>query len=255
MNNNQKGFLIYVLEKEDGDASYQKLAQTCVNQLRQNFPKTPIAGVVWENHPLPDLSLDCVVPISRTLPDNQRSQHQMQWHNCYRAYANIHSPFDQTVMLDVDYWCVNNRIQWFFEVEMGAFKTSKFINTAPVHFRDKTFGESGVDIFWGTVLGWQTNEKNNDFWSKLQQNIQFWPAIAWQMNQPITPMRFDHLFTYTVLQENHWVKTAPFDLNHNNSQLELVAFHHTFSCWIQRQSPTYEFAFFNDIHLVHKTPQ
>ena len=251
MNKNTKGFLIYVLEDE-GHTQYQTLAQTCVTQLRSNFPNTPIACVTWDDLAPPDLSVDYIVPISKTLPNNSRNSEQPTWHNCYRAYANLHTPFDQTVMVDVDYWCVGNRIGWFFNVEMGAFKTSKFINNTPLSVRDRTFGESGVDVFWGTVLGWKTNEKNNDFWSKLQQNISLWPAIAWQMNQNISPMRFDHLFTYTVIQQDHWVQIAPFDLNHNNSQLEMIGFHNTFSHW-RRHSPTCEFAYFNDIHLVHKT--
>jgi hypothetical protein len=248
-----KGFLIYVLDEhiDEPHNSYETLAKTCVLQLRKQFANIPIACVVWNHTGLPELDVDVFVPINKTLQTNFRSTLQPVWHNLYRVFANQHSPFEQTVMLDVDYWCVTQRLEWFFWQNFGAFLDCKIVDGEPMCHRDRTFGDSGVFTYWATVVGWKNTPKNNEFWQKIQQNIPKWPAIAWLTNQPQTPVRFDHLLTYSALQESFAIQTPPFALYHNRTGLDLQQFNGRSSIWKNTHNNQC-FEFFNDVHLVNK---
>ncbi len=251
MTKNNRGFLIYVLDDDESSIKYESLAKTCTQQLRTFFPKTSIACVIWDHANEPSLDVDFFIPIKKTLQSNVRNKHQKNWYNLYRLFANTHSPFDQTVMLDVDYWCFSSRLEWFFHQNFGVFSKSSMLGAKSLHVKDRCFGDTGVDIYWATVLGWKNTEKNNDFWQKMQENVSKWQALAWMMNQSQNPIRFDHILTYTVIQENFFIQTAPFELYHNYSVLNLKKMTPNSTVWYNEHHKQY-FEFFNDVHLVRK---
>lgn len=107
------------------------------------------------------LNIDTHIHISQTTDHNTRMfrwhdgiESSVRWYNSDRTDAFDISPFDQTLLLDVDYLTFNDNLKKYFDIDCDFLcydrvydvtNTNSFVN-------DQTLSRGGFPMLWATVV-------------------------------------------------------------------------------------------------------
>jgi hypothetical protein len=140
-----KGVLLYCFDTPH--VSYSKITDRCISLIERNL-NLPVTVVTDADTKL-RIKSDCDTHVVDIEKGN--TKFSKPWYNLERHLAFEHSPYDRTVVMDVDYFCYSDKILRLLESE-NDFLVHK--NAHDVMHREimRYDRQAMLDLVWATVL-------------------------------------------------------------------------------------------------------
>ena len=170
------GIVLYAHNTKDTD--YLKLANLASLLIRKHMPDYPIVLITdTTSAPVVQSYYDKVILCP--LPDSnyrklRTSPSMVRWHNLSRINAFSLSPFEKTLVLDVDYLIFNNELEHIFESnpDIACFynnvditNNNAFINDTVIHWTNK------IPQYWATGLYFRKNKHTHRLFNLVKHII------------------------------------------------------------------------------------
>jgi len=175
----ENGVLLFAYDNES--IKYTELAKLCALLVRKHLKigvtlitDTPIEG------PFDDVIIvEAGNSGKRTFRHPNGESEELTWHNKTRPLAYELSPYEKTLLLDVDYLMFNNSLQWLFDSkqELICHNNVYDITDKNSFIDDKLLHWSSVPMLWATVLYFTRNDTAKEFFklvNLIQDNYQYY---------------------------------------------------------------------------------
>lgn len=140
-----RGVLLYCFDTTE--TAYSKIADRCVELIKINL-KLPVT-MVTDTNTRPNIKSKCDFKIIDIEKNNTKLS--KPWYNLERHLAYDHSPYDHTIVMDVDYFCFSNKLLKLLDTgyDFLVHKKAHDITARNTLRYDR---ESMLDLVWATVL-------------------------------------------------------------------------------------------------------
>jgi hypothetical protein len=142
-----RGVLLYCFDTPA--TRYHEIANRCV-KLINKYLRLPVTiftdeGTLgkWKNRPNCDLHTIDI--------DRKNTKLNKPWYNVERHMAYDHSPYDHTIVIDVDYFCFSDKLLRLLDTDYD-FLIHKDAHDVTFQNDMKYNRESMIDLVWATVL-------------------------------------------------------------------------------------------------------
>lgn len=164
-----KGILL--LYSESAQLDYLKLAELCA-RLAHKHTDLPVT-IKQLNAPLKN---------ARTFRWEDESTQTIEWNNLNRCDAYDLSPYDQTLLLDVDYMLQTDQLLGYFSTQHDflCHNTSWDITGNQQFRHDRYISSNGFEMRWATVLYFTKSSKNQllfETWRHVQNNYEYFSKL------------------------------------------------------------------------------
>lgn len=139
------GVLLYC--HDTPNTSYSKIADKCVGLIEQNL-NLPVT-IVTDTTTKSSLKSRCNFKIIE--PQKNNTKLSQPWYNLERHLAYEHSPYDNTVVIDVDYFCFTNKLKKLLDSGYD-FLIHQEAHDVTMRNNMKYERESMLNLVWATVL-------------------------------------------------------------------------------------------------------
>lgn len=169
---NDKGFLLF---NHQSSLDYNKIANICVQRLKNFFPEIPVA-VCGD----PINQADYNIPL--TPPKNARLYQSgpVAWHNLGRSQSYDVSPFDTTIVLDTDIIVNSKQLQIIFDSNHSLLMHKTVYNLEKNKTEVWKVGKSDIDMYFATVLKFVKNNETKKFfdcWKNILKNYNYYSKL------------------------------------------------------------------------------
>ena len=181
MENTNRGILLFAENNERID--YLRLAILCAKCIKNNMGSETKVSVVttkgsWNNlskvgtelESLAKTLFDKVIFTNNTYDiDNSRIYRDTQYHqvtaqflNRSRSSAYELSPYDETILIDVDYFVLNGSLNhaWGSNEDFIINKSAKTLLHKPLTGPEFRLNPFGIRMYWATVIYFKKSEKS-----------------------------------------------------------------------------------------------
>ena len=141
-----KGFLLFAHNNDVID--YVKLASICANRIKKYYTK-PVALVTDTNIDSPDFDFVINTKIDKSNTRNLNGVIQ-SFHNISRLDSFRLSPFDETIVLDVDYIVCSNILDQYFNNDESFLMAEGVYNIHDYEYSEIKM--LGLNMKWATTL-------------------------------------------------------------------------------------------------------
>jgi hypothetical protein len=169
-NENKKGFLLHAFTSKELD--YVKLAVCCALSIKSNLKNNNITlladlGVEKKLNSLTPKSavskaFDNIILIDDQFQVSRRLHFDTPWHNFHATFNNQsrflsykHSPYDETILLDVDYIVMNDMFDgiWGNKDDLLMNRNVIDLKSNPLpNIDDQRVSKHGIPLYWATVV-------------------------------------------------------------------------------------------------------
>jgi hypothetical protein len=213
----ENGVLLFAYDNES--VKYTELAKLCALLVRKHLPNT---GVTLVTDNLIEGPFDDVIILEagdsnhRTFRTPNGGTEEVTWHNKTRPQAYDLTPYEKTLLLDVDYLMFNNSLQWLFQSdkELICHNIAYDITDKDSFIDDKLLHWSSIPMLWATVLYFTKNDTAREFFNLVklvQDNYQYYYNLY---NFKMGPYRNDYAISiaYNLLNLEHYLLDPLFTL-------------------------------------------
>lgn len=176
----EKGVLLFAYDNET--IKYTQLAIVCALLVRKHLPGTGIALVT--NNPV-EGPFDDIIHVDpgnsgkRTFRNPGGEVEELTWHNKTRPLAYDLSPFEKTLLIDVDYLMFNDSLKGIFETDESivCHKEAYDITGKDSFIDDKLLHWSSIPMLWATVMYFTKGETAKAFFDlvkMIQENYMYY---------------------------------------------------------------------------------
>jgi hypothetical protein len=141
-----------------------------------------------------DPIFDHVMKIDNNVENSQPGlAYYRSWRNANRYQAYELSPYDETLLLDVDYLVLSNNLVKLFEQDFDYRIMTH--NQIPGGVWNETMGATGLQYQWATVILFRKTQKAKmlfDLAGRIQRNYRYYVSL-YQMSR--SNFRNDYAFT------------------------------------------------------------
>jgi hypothetical protein len=177
MNNSKKleksrGVVVFAFNTE---VDYVGIADQTSRLVRHNL-ELPIT-LITDHDANPVFDYDNIIRID-PLGDNYRTGESTIWRNFGRYYAYELSPYDETILLDVDYLVLDDNLLKLFETEWD-YKLMRH-NTDERGDCSETMGYVSLPFVWATVLLFRKRPRTQllfDMVGRIQRNYNYYRLL------------------------------------------------------------------------------
>jgi hypothetical protein len=153
---------------------------------------------------------DKIIEIDDDLISNNRVYHDgltdkkiLNFKNNKRPFAYDYSPYDNTLLMDVDYIICSDKLKNCFNqsYDFLIFKDSKYLGTDLDEKYNKEFSyvsDGGIPFYWATVVYFEKTEKNKVFFDLIKHIQANWYHYVLLYNLPRTMYRNDYAFSIAI---------------------------------------------------------
>ena len=129
----------------------------------------------------------------RTHYDSPWTKFKSQFNNSNKHKVFEYSPFDRTLMLDIDYLVQNNNLDYVFETDnhVTMYNDAVGVDSLEMRILEKYLNPVGVPMWWSTVVYFDKSEFSKlffDLWGHVVDNYDFYKFLY---KLPGTVMRTD----------------------------------------------------------------
>jgi len=175
-----KGVLIYAF---NSTFNYVKSAEFAAKQVKKflNLPVTLVTNEQMENE-----NFDSIIILNDTTstPRDYRSDTNevttIKWLNGNRTSAYDISPYDQTLLIDADYFMFNSSLSIMFDTD-AEFACFDKINDLTGEEKDLIrLGETSIPMQWATVIYFTKSRYANavfDFMNTIKKNWEYYSLL------------------------------------------------------------------------------
>ena len=213
----ENGVLLFAYDNES--IKYTEIAKLCALLVRRHLPNT---GVTLVTDNSIDGPFDDVILVEvgnsgrRTFRNPNGETEEVTWHNKTRPQAYDLTPYEKTLLLDVDYLMFNNSLQWLFQSdkELICHDTVYDITGKDSLIDDKMLHWSSIPMLWATVIYFTKNDTAREFFNLVklvQDNYQYYYNLY---NFKSGPYRNDYAISiaYNLLSLEHYILDPLFTL-------------------------------------------
>ena len=171
-----KGIVIFAY---NGAYDYVDMARTSAARAKRhlNLPVTLITDQVVD-YP----EFDTVIVQERTDPEQLKitDGKLKPWHNQNRSTVYALTPYDQTLLIDADYFVMNSRLKHLFDTELdfACYNTANDIaDTVQLETR---IGNTSIPMQWATVVYFTKSELAEsvfNFMEYIKQHYEFYSLM------------------------------------------------------------------------------
>ena len=166
----KRGFLLFAFGNKEID--YGKLAICCALALKTNLKENNTAVIVdeftsnWLNKTIPDeilnAAFDQILITEDKFQSSQRKHFDSPWstftaefNNQNRVLAYDYTPFEETILIDVDYFVMNNHFDSVWNNPHDLLinhKVTDLQNKPLKHISDNKVSKYGIPLYWATIV-------------------------------------------------------------------------------------------------------
>ena len=141
-------------------------------------------------------------------------QTTVDWINYDRSHAALQSPFDHTLVLDVDYVVNSDQLGMLFDVDQDFVCHRSAVNACTGEIFNTTFGKYHMPMYWATVMCFRRSPKAQvifDIMTMVQHNWQHYRDL-YQIDRPA--FRNDHALSIALnIESGHTLHTVDIPWN------------------------------------------
>jgi hypothetical protein len=147
-----RGVLLYCFDTPD--TAYSKIADRCVDLIKThlNLPITIVTDTDTRNN----IRSHCDFKTIEIEKNNTKLS--KPWYNLERHLAFDHSPYDQTIVIDVDYFCFSDKLLKLLDTDYD-FLIHQRAHDVTGRNTMRYDRESMLDLVWATVLIFRKTER------------------------------------------------------------------------------------------------
>ena len=202
----QKGVCFFAYNNEQID--YVELATLAALYVKEhlNLPVcliTDAGSEAWLQQSKPELSEKCfdyIVITNDEMKSNHRIHYDSPWHEFSAQFNNSnkhkvfeYTPFEQTLLLDIDYIVKSDFLLDLFNTQgVAMFDTAINIRNQEPLPREKMLHAAGIKMWWSTVIYFDRSDLSKlffDTWAHVADNYQFYQYLY---NFPARLFRTDY---------------------------------------------------------------
>jgi len=172
------GALLYAF---DSDIKYTKIAIECATRIKKylDIPVTLVTDVPLEN-PVFDNVVTVAKPADTNFKHWQDTEKTTVWYNAGRSRAIELTPYDKTLLIDIDYMINSNVLKNLLKSTQPFFAH----NTVQPIEKNRTlvenFGLRNTPMWWATVVVFDKSEFSQDvfqIWQMVEENYQHYANV------------------------------------------------------------------------------
>jgi hypothetical protein len=179
---------------------YLKLAVLAARYVRRNMPGHEICMITnkgswnwFSNGPLgakADNAFDDVVLLEADPTENNRRHRDSPYTEFVSDFKNgnkhlvfDYTPYDQTLLLDIDYIVQNNSLDYVFQSDdaLTLFHNAESLVGKSPHPRQRHLDTQGIPMLWSTAVYFNKNNPTTklffDMWSHVRDNYKFYQFL------------------------------------------------------------------------------
>ena len=231
MENTNRGILLFAENNERID--YLRLAILCAKCIKNNMGSETKVSVVttkgsWNNlskvgtelESLAKTLFDKVIFTNNTYDiDNSRIYRDTQYHqvtaqflNRSRSSAYELSPYDETILIDVDYFVLNGSLNhvWGSNEDFIINKSAKTLLHKPLTGPEFRLNPFGIRMYWATVIYFKKSEKARLIFDLVSHIKEAWNYYRHVYDFPGGLYRNDFSFSIALHMLNGFVDDDSF---------------------------------------------
>jgi hypothetical protein len=182
--------------------NYLKLAVLAARYARRHMPDLPVCLITstgdfeWFERSTPNSedvinsAFDDIILAEPEKQNNQRTHHDSPWHNFTSQFRNGNkhrvidlSPYDQTLLLDIDYIVQNGQFRYVFETDSAVtlfHNAENLIGQQPAPAQ-QYLNSTGIPMLWSTVVYFDRRQELTrmffDMWAHIAENYEFYKFL------------------------------------------------------------------------------
>ena len=186
-----KGAIFFAYNNEQID--YIKLACLSASSVKKhlNLPCTMITDSGSLSHSQKTDIFDNVIvheknestPNVRNYYDTPYANYKAQFNNLNKHEVFELSPYDQTILFDVDFLVNNAILNLAFDVNspIQLYRNAQTLkNTEPDHNLDRRLNDVGIPLYWSTIIYFDKSPMSKmffDMWAHVKENYDYYQSL------------------------------------------------------------------------------
>lgn len=171
-----KGILIFAY---NGAYDYVEMARVSASLAKQ-YLKLPVTLVT--DHEVDHPEFDSVIVHKRTDPVQLKMTdgELKPWHNQNRSTAYTLTPYDQTLLIDADYFIMNSRLKHLFDTNLNFACYNEANDIADMTVLESRIGNTSIPMQWATVIYFTKSELAEgvfNFIEYIKQHYEFYSLM------------------------------------------------------------------------------
>jgi hypothetical protein len=180
------------------EINYIRLAIIAARYAKRAMPGQPVCLITdkctWEYYALhhdPEAApFDQVVFTDVGTTDNKRLHYDSPYTNFISEFKNSnkhkvidYSPYDRTLMIDIDYIMQNDSLEYVFDSDESVvmFHDAENLIGQPPALPQQRLHPTGIDMLWSTVLYFDKTDPTAqmffELWDHIQENYNFYQFL------------------------------------------------------------------------------
>lgn len=181
--------------------NYLKLAVIAGHYIKHNMPGREVclitdpSGWEWFNNTAPegkyaDTAFDKVVLVEASNRPNKRVHHDSPYTKFTSEFKNgnkhrviEYTPYDKTLLIDIDYIIQNNQFDYCFDTEnpVTLFHHAEDLIGRQPHSEEQYLDETGIPMLWSTVIYFNRRDPTAtlffDLWGHIADNYDYYSML------------------------------------------------------------------------------
>lgn len=122
-------------------------------------------------------------PNVRNYYDTPYANYKAQFNNLNKHEVFELSPYDQTILFDVDYLVNNNILNLAFNLDapIQLYRNAQTLkNTEPDHNLDRRLNDAGIPLYWSTIIYFDKSPMSKmffDMWAHVKENYDYYQSV------------------------------------------------------------------------------
>jgi len=203
---------ILLIAHDTNLVSYGRLADFASNAIRKNLPELKITLITDFRTRITKSNFDHII-FQEIKDENIRfdvnTNQKNAWYNTDRSNAYILTPYDQTILIDVDYMVNTNILMKLFNQNIDFLCHNSMSSLTGNNFENSnTLGLTKIPFAWATVIYFKkSNYASNifDLWNHVKVNWKYYTTLY---NIPNESFRNDFALSIALHMANG-------QINHN----------------------------------------
>jgi hypothetical protein len=114
--------------------------------------------------------------------DSPWTEFSTQFSNSNKHDVFTLTPFEKTMLIDTDYFIMNNFYDYLFDTEIpiGMHKYARYMEHQPPYMNEQQLNEAGIHHWWSTVVYFDQSQESEVFfntWSHVKDNWDYYHLL------------------------------------------------------------------------------
>jgi len=190
------GALLFVYNTDDTD--YLKIAEFSAKNIKRwlNIPTTVVTDVEYESSVFDKIITNSNTKSSKRYFDDRKSV--VEWRNSGRCDAYDLSPYEQTLLLDVDYIIASDQLKAVLDTSYEFICPDSAIEVSGTKGDNPTFGKFNMKMFWATVIMFRKTKQSRIIFELIKMIENNFGHYANLYGFPETPYRNDYALSIAL---------------------------------------------------------